>query len=78
MAELRGDDLASGFVVRRYEAFTGAEARTWWINGPLPSVTETPCLRRTDMPMTAHSTIAVDWRGIDPVGVSAPERSPRP
>jgi len=42
MAELRGDDLAGGFVVRRYEAFTGAEARTWWINGACRLVTAHP------------------------------------
>jgi ATP-grasp domain-containing protein len=42
MVELRGDDLAGGFVVRRYEAFTGAEARTWWINGACRLVTAHP------------------------------------
>jgi hypothetical protein len=42
MVELRGDDLAGGFVVRRYQAFTGAEARTWWINGACRLVTAHP------------------------------------
>jgi hypothetical protein len=42
MAELRGDDLAGGFVVRRYEAFTGAEARSWWVNGICRLVTAHP------------------------------------
>jgi hypothetical protein len=42
MAQLRGDDLAGGFVVRRYEAFTGAEVRTWWINGTCRLVTAHP------------------------------------
>ena len=31
--ELRGDDFAGGFVLRRFEAFEGAEVRTWWVNG---------------------------------------------
>ncbi|WP_260190059.1 ATP-grasp domain-containing protein [Actinophytocola gossypii] len=29
LRELRGDDFARGFVLREYEPFTGAEARTW-------------------------------------------------
>ncbi|WP_432939426.1 ATP-grasp domain-containing protein [Kribbella sp. CA-253562] len=31
--ELRDDAFTGGFVVRRFEEFTGAEARTWWIGG---------------------------------------------
>jgi hypothetical protein len=31
--ELRADDVAGGFVPRRFEQFTSAEARSWWING---------------------------------------------
>ncbi|MFE9203458.1 ATP-grasp domain-containing protein [Micromonospora sp. NPDC007230] len=31
--QLREDDFAGGFVLRRFEHFTGAEVRTWWING---------------------------------------------
>ncbi|WCN84615.1 ATP-grasp domain-containing protein [Micromonospora sp. LH3U1] len=31
--ELRGDDVTGGFVLRRFERFTTAEVRTWWING---------------------------------------------
>ncbi|AGL18129.1 ATP-grasp domain-containing protein [Actinoplanes sp. N902-109] len=42
MAELRGDDLAGGFVLRRYEEFTGAEVRTWWIDGTCRLVTAHP------------------------------------
>ena len=42
MAELRGDDLAGGFVLRRYESFTGAEVRTWWINGTCRLITAHP------------------------------------
>jgi hypothetical protein len=31
--ELRDDDFTGGFVLRRFEEFTGAEARTWWVDG---------------------------------------------
>jgi hypothetical protein len=31
--ELRGDDFVGGFVLRRFERFTSAEVRTWWVNG---------------------------------------------
>ncbi|MEV4463674.1 ATP-grasp domain-containing protein [Micromonospora echinofusca] len=31
--ELRGDDLVGGLVLRRFERFTGAEVRTWWVDG---------------------------------------------
>jgi hypothetical protein len=42
MRELRGDEFTGGFVVRRFEAFTGAEARTWWIGGECRLVTAHP------------------------------------
>ncbi|MDG4838454.1 ATP-grasp domain-containing protein [Micromonospora sp. WMMD967] len=31
--ELRADDFTGGFVLRAFEHFTTAEARTWWIGG---------------------------------------------
>lgn len=31
--ELRDDELTGGFVLRRFEEFTGAEVRTWWTDG---------------------------------------------
>ncbi|HEX5597295.1 MAG TPA: ATP-grasp domain-containing protein [Micromonosporaceae bacterium] len=31
--DLRGDDFVGGFVVRCFEEFSSAEARTWWVNG---------------------------------------------
>lgn len=31
--ELRDDDFVGGFVLRRYEDFDTAEARTWWVGG---------------------------------------------
>ena len=42
MAHLRSDDLTGGFVVRRYETFTGAEVRSWWIDGTCRLVTAHP------------------------------------
>ena len=33
MRELRDEDFTGGFVLRRFEEFTGAEARTWWMDG---------------------------------------------
>ncbi len=31
--ELRDDDATGGFVLRRFEPFTSAEIRTWWVDG---------------------------------------------
>ncbi|MFG1654377.1 ATP-grasp domain-containing protein [Micromonospora sp. NPDC049275] len=42
MADLRGDDFTGGYVLRRYEPFTGAEVRTWWIGGVCRLVTAHP------------------------------------
>lgn len=42
LAQLRGDDLAGGFVVRRYESFTGAEVRSWWVDGVCRLLTAHP------------------------------------
>lgn len=30
---LRGEEFTGGFVLRRFERFTSAEARTWWMGG---------------------------------------------
>ncbi|MEV4343861.1 ATP-grasp domain-containing protein [Actinoplanes sp. NPDC049596] len=40
--ELRGDDFAGGFVLRRFEEFAGPEARTWWVGGECRLVTAHP------------------------------------
>lgn len=40
--ELRDEDLAGGLVLRRYEEFTGAEVRTWWVDGRCVLVTPHP------------------------------------
>ncbi|MCY1143996.1 ATP-grasp domain-containing protein [Actinoplanes sp. Pm04-4] len=42
LRELRGADFTGGFVLRRFEEFTGAEARTWWIDGTCRLVTAHP------------------------------------
>jgi hypothetical protein len=40
--ELREDEFTGGFVLRRYEQFTSAEARTWWAGGTCRLVTAHP------------------------------------
>lgn len=40
--ELRGEDLVGSVVVRRFEEFTGPEARTWWVGGRCALVTAHP------------------------------------
>ncbi|WP_238007917.1 ATP-grasp domain-containing protein [Dactylosporangium sp. AC04546] len=41
-AQLRGDEFTGGFVLRRFEPFTGAEVRTWWVGGRCRLVTAHP------------------------------------
>ena len=31
--QLRDNDFTGGFVLRRFEEFTGTEVRTWWVDG---------------------------------------------
>jgi hypothetical protein len=59
-AYLRGDDLTDGFVLRRFEPFTGAEVRTWWIDGTCRLVTAHP--DTPDQPVPA-----VDLTTLEPV-----------
>lgn len=40
--ELRGADLTGGLVLRRFERFVSAEARTWWVDGVCRLVTAHP------------------------------------
>jgi hypothetical protein len=40
--ELRGDEFTGGFVLRRFEELTSAEARTWWAGGICRLVTAHP------------------------------------
>jgi hypothetical protein len=40
--ELREDDFTGGFVLRRFEQFTSAEARSWWVGGRCRLITAHP------------------------------------
>jgi hypothetical protein len=40
--ELREDEFTGGFVVRCFEQFSSAEARTWWVDGRCRLVTAHP------------------------------------
>jgi hypothetical protein len=40
--ELRDDEFTGGFVLRRFEDLTGAEVRTWWVDGACRLVTAHP------------------------------------
>jgi ATP-grasp domain, R2K clade family 3 len=40
--ELREAEFSGGFVLRRFEQLTGAEARTWWTGGTCRLVTAHP------------------------------------
>jgi hypothetical protein len=40
--ELREEEFTGGFVLRRFEKFTSAEARTWWAGGTCRLVTAHP------------------------------------
>jgi hypothetical protein len=40
--ELRDDEFTGGFVLRRFEQLTGAEVRTWWIDGACRLATAHP------------------------------------
>jgi ATP-grasp domain, R2K clade family 3 len=40
--ELRDDEFTGGFVLRRFEDFDSAEARTWWVDGACRLATAHP------------------------------------
>jgi hypothetical protein len=42
LRELREDEFAGGFVLRRFEELTGAEIRTWWVGGSYRLATAHP------------------------------------
>jgi hypothetical protein len=46
---LREDEFTGGFVLRRFEEFTSAEARTWWVGGTCRLTTAHPDTPR-DLP----------------------------
>ena len=54
-AELRDDEFAGGFVLRRFEEFTAAEVRTWWVGGECVLVGAHP-----DTPQDVAGTPPVD------------------
>ena len=47
--ELRQEEFTGGFVLRRFEEFTSAEARTWWAEASCRLVTAHPDIPR-DLP----------------------------
>ena len=53
--ELRDDEFAGGFVLRRFEEFTAGEVRTWWVRGVCVLVGAHP-----DTPHDAVGTPSVD------------------
>ncbi|MGW5670047.1 ATP-grasp domain-containing protein [Micromonospora sp. NPDC003776] len=67
LRELRQDDFTGGFVLRRFEALTGAEVRTWWIDGRCALVgahpdtpEESPESDRPDVSLIASAVAALD------------------
>lgn len=42
LRQLRDDEFTGGFVLRRFEPFTGAEVRAWWVDGVCRLVTPHP------------------------------------
>jgi hypothetical protein len=55
--ELRDEEFTGGFVLRRFEDFTSAEVRTWWVDGACRLVTAHP-----DTPDTpAPESLALAW-----------------
>jgi hypothetical protein len=54
--DLRDDEFAGGFVLRRFESFAGPEARTWWIDGVCRLITAHP--DTPDQPPAADLDVA--------------------
>ena len=48
--ELRADSFVGGLVLRRFEPFTGAEVRTWWVDGHCALTTAHPDTPDTSLP----------------------------
>jgi hypothetical protein len=48
--ELRDEEFTGGFVLRRFEDFTSAEVRTWWVDGACRLVTAHPDTPDTPAP----------------------------
>jgi hypothetical protein len=58
--QLREDDFVGGFVLRRFERFTSAEVRTWWVDGQCVLVGPHPDTRND------HPPVEVDLGRITP------------
>ncbi|WP_245714600.1 ATP-grasp domain-containing protein [Micromonospora inyonensis] len=63
--ELREDDFVGGFVLRRFERFTSAEVRTWWLGGrcvlvgPHPDTPDRPPVADPDLATVAPLVAAL-------------------
>jgi ATP-grasp domain, R2K clade family 3 len=55
---LREDDFVGGFVLRRFEQFTSAEVRTWWVHGECALIGAHPDTP-SDLPASDVDTEAV-------------------
>ncbi len=64
--ELRDDDFVGGFVLRRFEHFTSAEVRTWWVDGecvlvgPHPDSPDAAATADVDLAMVAPLIAGLD------------------
>lgn len=56
--ELRAEDLVGGLVLRRFERFVSAEARTWWVDGECRLVTAHPDTPATPAPSPDLTAVA--------------------
>jgi ATP-grasp domain, R2K clade family 3 len=77
--ELRGDDFTGGFVLRRFETWTGAEARTWWIGGEYRLVTAHPDTPAEELinPLLGKGsdrTVVTQANGVTDETIDAPRR----
>lgn len=60
LRELREDDFAGGFVLRRFEQFHAAEVRTWWVNGVCVLISPHPDTPQDEAPTD------LDLTGVQP------------
>lgn len=64
-AELQGDFLAGGIVLRAFENLIGAEARVWWIDGEPALTTAHPDAADADPPTVGTGVVAPLVRALD-------------
>ena len=64
---LREDEYTGGFVLRRFEPFTGGEVRTWWLNGecalvtPHPDTPDAPLVEAASLPLAETARGSRRW-----------------